>query len=135
MFPFTHTGSGESVLLTARSAPPVTDVVAVPVLLLEFPSGTALAAVAEFVIVVPLGVFALTFTTIEKTAVSPLTTVGLENTTLPVPPTAGDVIAHPVPAVTEDDTKVVLAGTASLTFTEVAVLGPLFVKLMVYVRF
>src|SRR5262245_14261148 len=107
------TGSGESVLVTERSACAFTVVVAVPLLLPPVGSVVVVAAVAVFVIVVPLAVLAFTATTIWKTAVSAAATVALEKTTLPVPPTAGELVLHPVPVVTEADTNVVLAGTAS----------------------
>src|SRR6185295_8797735 len=74
------------------------------------------------------------FTTIVNTAVSPAATVAFENTTLPVPPTAGAVMLQPLPVVTTADTNVVLAGTASVTVTVCASLGPLLAKLIVYVR-
>src|ERR1041384_4034492 len=111
------TGSGESVLVTDRSALTLTVVVAVPVLLPGVGSAVVLAAVAEFEIVAPLATFEFTFTTIVKTAVSPLATVALEKTTFPVPPTAGDEVLHPVPVVTVADTNVAFAGTASVTVT------------------
>ena len=108
-----------------------TVVVAVPVLLAGVGSVVELAAVAEFVIVAPLAVLELTFTTIVKTAVSPAATVPLEKTTLPVPPTAGELVLHQVPVVTTADTNVAFAGTASVTVTVWASLGPLLVKLIV----
>src|SRR6185503_8459536 len=131
MLPPANTGSGESLLVTARSAAALTVVVVVPVLLPGVGSVVVLAAVALFVIVVPLAVLEFTFTTIENTAVSPATTVAFENTTLPVPPTAGAVMLQPVPVVTIADTNVVLAGTASVTVTPCASLGPLLTKLIV----
>jgi hypothetical protein len=125
------TGSGESVFVTARSADVCTVVVAVAVLLADDASPAALAATAVLVIVDPFGVLAATFTTIVNTAVSPAATVALENTTLPVPPTAGAVVLQPVPIVTVADTNVVLAGTASVTVTVGASLGPLLTKFIV----
>src|ERR1044071_8292238 len=111
-------GSGVSVLVTARSACVCTVVVAVPVLLPGVGSVVTVAAVAEFVMVAPLAVLALTLTTIVKTAVSPATTVAFEKTTLPVPPTAGAEVDQPLPVVTVADTNVVFAGTASVTVTD-----------------
>jgi len=87
--------------------------------------------VAELVIVVLFGVFALTFTTIVNTAVSNDATVPFQNTTLPVAPTEGELVLQPVPVVTVAETNVVLAGTASVTVTVCASLGPLFTKLIV----
>src|SRR5258705_2886228 len=125
------TGSGESVLVTDISACVLTVVVAFPVLLAGVGSGVVLAATASLEIVDPLPVFAFTFTTIVKTAVSALGTLPFEKTTLPVPPTAGAAVLHPVPVVTTADTNVVLAGTASVTVTVEADAGPLLTKLTV----
>jgi len=113
------------------SADVCTVVVAVPVLLAGVGSVVTLAAVALLVIVAPLGVPESTFTTIVNVAVSPAATVALENTTFPVPPTAGELVDHPLPVETTADTKVALAGTASVTVTVWASDGPLFVKLIV----
>src|SRR5690242_18487501 len=117
-------GSGEAVLVMAKSALVCTDVVAVPVLLAGVGSVVVLAAVAELEIVAPFAVEELTLTTIVKTAVSPVTDVAFEKTTLPVPPTAGALVDQPVPVVTTALTKVVLAGTASVTVTLCASDGP-----------
>src|SRR3989442_571117 len=108
------TGSGESDLVTDRSAWAWTVVVAVAELLPEFGSVVVLAATALLVIVVPTEVFELTLTTTVNTALSPAATVALENTTLPVPPTAGALVDQPLPVVTVADTKVVLVGVASV---------------------
>jgi hypothetical protein len=101
-----------------------TVVVAVPVLFPGVGSGIVLAAVAELLITVPWIVPALIFTTIWNTALSPLGTEAFEKTTLPVPPTAGALVLHPLPVVTIADTNVVLAGTASVRLTFAASLGP-----------
>src|SRR4029453_10369970 len=95
------TGSGVSLFVTDRSASVVTVVVAVPELLPGVGSAVTDAAVASLVIVAPLGVLAFTFTTIEKTADSPAATVPFEKTIFPVPPTAGVVMAQPLPVVTD----------------------------------
>jgi hypothetical protein len=100
------TGSGESVLVSARSTDVFTVVVAVAVLLPGVGSVVVLAAVTELLIV-PAAVFELTFTTIVKTAVSEFATGDLEKTTFPVPPTAGALVLHPLPVVTVADTDVV----------------------------
>src|SRR5437868_4463051 len=110
-------GSGASDLVTARSACVCTVVVAVPVLLAGVGSVVTVAAVAELLTVAPLAMLALTWTTMVNTADSPATAVALEKTTLPVPPTAGALTLHPAPVVTTADTKVVFAGTASVTVT------------------
>src|SRR5437016_4786002 len=96
------TGSGESLLVTARSALVCTVVVAAPVLLPGVGSVVALAAVALLLIVLPLTALALTLTTIVNTAVSPAATVAFEKTIGPAVFTA-----QPVPVVTTADTKVV----------------------------
>jgi hypothetical protein len=108
-----------------------TVVVAVPVLLPGAGSGIELAAVAELLITVPCTVPALTLTTIWNVAVSPFATDAFENTTFPVPPTAGALVLQPVPLVTVADTNVVFAGTASVTVVVTAEPGPLLVKLIV----
>src|ERR1041385_7320526 len=112
-----NTGSGESVLVTARSACAVIVVVAVPVLFPGVGSVVVDAAVALFVMTVPVAVLASTSTTMVNTAVSPDATVAFEKTTFPVPPTAGADVDQPVPVVTVADTKVVFVGTASVTVT------------------
>src|SRR5437764_792008 len=120
------TGSGESDLVTARSACVCTVVIAVPVLLPGVESVVALEAVAELLIVVPFAVDAGTLTTIVKTALSPATTAAFEKTIGPEVFTA-----QPVPVVTTADTKLVPEGTASLTVTVLASLGPALLKLIV----
>src|ERR1044071_9509835 len=90
-------GSGVSLLVTARSACVCTVVVAVAVLLPAVGSVVVVAAVALLLIVAPLAVLALTLTTMVNTADSPATAVAFEKTTLPVPPTAGALVPHPVP--------------------------------------
>src|SRR5215470_14934172 len=127
MLPPAATGSGESLFVTARSACVITPVVAVAVLLAVFGSFVALAAVAVLVMVAPLATLLLSLTTMVKVAVSALATVALEKTTLPVPPTGGVVAVQPAGAVAE--TKVVLAGTASVTVALLAEPGPLLVRL------
>ena len=124
MFPFTQVGSVESVLVTMRSARPFTIVLAEPVLLPIVPSGVVLVAVTELLIVVLFGVPALTFATIVNIAASSELTAALVKVTVPVPPTGvASVRVHPAGVVVE--TNVALAGTASLTVTDVAGLGPL----------
>src|ERR1044072_4851347 len=131
MFPPTQTGSGESVLVTATSACAITVVVVVLELLDVLLSGVGLATVVVLVIVVLCVVLTSTLTTMVKTAVSPATVVALENTTLPVPPTAGAEVLQPVPVVTVAETNVVFAGTASVTVTVCASDGPLLMKFTV----
>src|SRR5690349_16913902 len=109
------TGSGESVLVTTRSARVITLVEAVAVLLLESVSVSVAAAVALLLIVAPLAVEAGTLTTIVKTADSPAVTAAFEKTIGPEVLTA-----QPVPVVTTAETSEVPAGTASVTVTLLA---------------
>src|ERR1041384_2623301 len=120
------TGSGESLLVTAKSALVCTVVIAVPVLLPGVGSVVALLAVALLLITVPLAVDAGTLTTIVNTADSPAATVAFEKTIGPAVFTA-----HPMPVVTTADTSEVPAGTASLTVTVCASDGPALLKLIV----
>src|SRR5436305_1355685 len=110
----------------ARSACVCTVVVAVPVLLPGVGSVVVVAAVAELLMVAPLAVLALTWTTIVKTAVSPAATVAFEKTIGPEV-----FVPQPVPVVTTAETSEVFAGTASLTVTVCASDGPLLLKLIV----
>src|SRR5262245_35198304 len=119
MSPPTQEGSGEAILVIARSACANTSVVAVLVLLPVFGSAVVVAAVTVFVSVVLFGVFRLTFNTMVKVAVSPAATVIFVNVIVPVPPTGGVVLVHPFPA-TEIDTKVVFGGIGSVTVTDCA---------------
>src|SRR5689334_15132693 len=120
-----NTGSGESLFVTAMSATATTAVVAVPVLFPGVGSVVAVAAVALLVIVAPFAVFGLILTTIVNVAASPAKEVALEKTMLPVPPTAGALVDQPAPTVTLAETNVAFAGTASVTVTVCASLGPL----------
>src|ERR1044071_1826880 len=109
-----------------------TVVVVVPVLLPLTRSVVVEAATALLVITVRSAVAGLTLTTTSNVAVSPLATVPFEKTTLPVPPPAGWLeMLHPGPVVIAAETKVVFVGTASVTVTLLAALGPLLVKLIV----
>src|SRR2546423_1854216 len=108
-----------------------TVVVAVPVLLAGVGSVVVVAAVALLLMTVALVVLLLTLTTIVKTALSPATVVAFEKTTLPVEPTEGALTLQPLPVVTTADTNVVFAGTASVTVTVCASVGPALLKLMV----
>src|SRR5438552_4103210 len=120
------------VLVIARSAEAATVVLAEPVLLPELESGVVLVAVAELLMAVPAATLAPTWTTIVKLGVAPAATVGLVKVTVPVPPTAGALVAQPAGA--EAETKVVPAGTTSERTTPWASLGPLLVRVTVYVR-
>ena len=68
----------------------------------------SLLAVAVFEMIVPAAVAALTLTTSVNTCGAPIASVLRVAVTVPVPPTAGDVIVQPAGPATE--TKVVFAG-------------------------
>src|SRR5437879_7823448 len=91
-------------------------------------SVVAEAAVAVFVIIVPLAVLASSLTTIRKDACSPLAAVASAKTTVPVPPGATASLRDQ-PAGKDADTKLVWAGSGSLTVTVWASLGPKLAKL------
>src|SRR5437667_397824 len=131
MLPFTQAGSGASALVTARSACAITVVIVVLLLLPGVGSVVVVVAVAVLVITVLFTVLTGILTTIWKTAVSPAAIVAFEKMTLPVEPTDGAEVDQPLPVVTTADTKVVFAGTASVTVTVCASDGPLLLKLIV----
>jgi hypothetical protein len=107
------TGSGESVLVTDKSA----DVATVVVAVLET--------------TVPFATLALTLTTSVKTA-DPSGTDDALQLTVPLALTAGVVQLQPPGELR--DTNVVPTGSASLSDTVCAVDGPLLVAVIVYVR-
>src|SRR5262249_39092882 len=83
----------------------------------------------------PVGAPEATLTTTWKEAVALAATEPLEKTMVPLAPTATESVRdQPVPVRTAADTRVVFAGSASLTVTVLASLGPLLAKLIVYVR-
>src|SRR4030095_4499838 len=131
MFCPAMTGSGESVLVIAISALVIAVVVSVSELFPGVGSVGSPVVVTVLEIVVLLATLLLTFTTIVKTAVSPLATSAFEKITLPVTPTAGALVDQPVPVVTAAETKVVLVGVPSVTETLVSFDGPLLTKLIV----
>src|SRR5690348_10757206 len=104
LLPATTLGVGLAVLVNTRSASPVTVVVVEAVLFAGVVSFVVLAAVTLLVITVACAVVLVTFTVMVNTAVSPLATVAFEKTMLPVAPTAGAAVPHPVPVVTTADT-------------------------------
>src|SRR5437588_4524710 len=115
MFWPASTGLGLPVLLVmTRSACVPTVVMAELELLPGLGSAVAEAAVAVLVITVPFMVLASTLTTIRKDASSPLATVAFAKTMVPVPPT-GVASVRDQPAGKDADTKVVWAGSGSLT--------------------
>jgi hypothetical protein len=132
MLPPTLTGSGESAFVTRRFAPaPLTAVVVVAVLLAVTASSGELT-VALFVITVPAGVAAVTYST-RAMELDPTPTDGLVQAWVPVPPSGSGEHVHPAAAATE--TNVVPAGVVSETVTFDAASGPAFVTVIEYVMF
>src|SRR5436309_2440235 len=109
------TGSGESVLVTDRSAWAITAVVSVSLLSAGLTSVVVLLAVAVFVTIEPSSTLALTLTTKVNVAVAPAARVVVKALIVPVPPAGGVTRLNAGPEVWVADTKVVLAGTASLS--------------------
>src|SRR6266550_7446921 len=118
------TGSGESLLVTARSAEPLTVVVAVALLLAVFGSVGAPDTVAVFVSVDEA--LLVTKTTMVTVADAAALIAPSEHVTVVVP--------EHVPCDAVADTRAVPAGSVSDTVAEVAWFGPLFVTVIVYVR-
>src|SRR2546430_17347660 len=123
--------SAGPVFVTERSAPALTVVVVVAELFPGTLSVVPLDIVAVLLIVVPLGVFALTFTTRLKLALAPAANVAIAHVTVPVPPAAGLVQVNAGPLICATDTNVVFAGVASLSEAFWASLGPAFATLIV----
>jgi hypothetical protein len=116
------TGSGESVFVTERSAAPVpTVVVSVSLSLPLFGSGVVDVIVAVLLRIVPPATDAFTLTVNVKTAL-PMVMFGFVHVIVPIPPTGGVVQVQPPGATIE--TKVVSAGTESVSERLVASLGP-----------
>ncbi len=114
--------------LLTESVGSATVVVAVEELFVPFGSDVVLATDATLVIVEPLAP-ELTCTTNVKVGDAAAAKLALVLVTVPVPPTGGVVDVHPAGAVNE--TKVVLAGTVSVTATFCASLGPPLVNIKV----
>src|SRR5262245_19860259 len=125
------TGSGESDLVTARSACETTLVVAVLLLLAALLSALSAVVVAVLVSVVPAGVAAPTLTVMVNVAISAFGTFAFSKVIVPVPPAATESVrVHPTGRAPVE-TNVVLAGIASVTLTPVELSDPLFLKTMV----
>src|SRR2546423_3819101 len=103
---------GERCLLIARSALVWTVVVAVAELLPGVGSVVAFVSVAVLLMIVPLAVPAVTFTTTVKILEALAASVGLVNVNVPVPP-AGTASVRDQPDGVVTETSVVFAGTAS----------------------
>src|SRR5438046_1572165 len=84
-----------------------------------------LDTVAVSVMFVPLAVLELTWTTMVKVAEAPAARVGAVPLIVPVPPTGGLVNVKVTPLFWLSDTKVVLAGMLSESWTFWASEGPL----------
>src|SRR5438445_822550 len=76
-----------------------------------------LETVAVFVMLVPLGVLELTWTTTVKVADAPPARVAVVPLIVPVPPAGGLLKVKVVPPLWLSDTKVVLVGTLSVSCT------------------
>src|SRR5256885_4839572 len=102
------TGSGESDLVTERSAAveASTLVVAVALSLSGFLSQVSLDTLAVLLITVPAGVSALTFTTRMNVALAPLANVSAVAGAPPAPPGAGVVGVYPRPRSSMEDATV-----------------------------
>jgi hypothetical protein len=72
---------------------------------------------AVLLIVLLPGALGTTWSTITKVAEDPADRVAIVAVVVPVPPTAGFVTVNAGPAVWLSETKVALAGTASVTLT------------------
>src|SRR5207245_1565618 len=116
--------TGGPVLVTAKSADVATVDVAVDALFAALASAVVVTAVAVLLTVDPLAVPAPTWTTIWKVAVPLAAKVVSVAVIVPPPPTGGLVIVKAGPDVCVAETKVVFAGTASLSVTFWASLGP-----------
>src|SRR6266550_1031280 len=132
MFAPARTGSGESLMATERSgsAALVTVVVSVAVLFVGFES-VVLEAISAMLVIVVSFAAAFTLTTSLKLAPVPPASVAMVQVTVPVPPNGGTVQVKVAPVFWVNETKVVPAGTASVSVTPWASLGPRLVRLMV----
>src|SRR5260370_406390 len=90
-----------------------------------------LETVAVFVMLVPAGVLELTWTTTVKVAEAPAARVAVVPLIVPVPPAGGLVNVKVTPLFWVSETKVVLLGTLSVSWTFWASEGPLLVTVMV----
>ena len=118
--------------VTFRSSTRTTDVFAVDVLFDGLLSCGAVTAAVFTITSVPGATPAPTFTTTVIDGAPPTASEASEHETVPFAPTAGVVHDQPAPALS--DTKVVFAGSGSLTSTSVAFDGPPFATASEYVR-
>jgi hypothetical protein len=118
------TGLGLPLLVTLRSQDIRTFVTTVVLLLLELGSVVPEAEMEEFAVIVATATVGARFTTTIMFADAPAATLGLVQVT-------EAATVHVQPAGAESDTKVVLAGIASVKLTVDAAAGPLLVTLSV----
>src|SRR5713226_4949969 len=115
MFEPALTGSGLSLLVTDKSAAVLTVVIWVESLFAGLGSAVVVVTLAVLLIVVPLVVEELMFTTSVNVAVAPAARVALVAVTVPVPPTAGVVSVNAGPEVCIIETNVVFVGVESVS--------------------
>src|SRR5207244_5774029 len=125
------TGLGVPVMVMPTTADATTGVVTVAVLLFELLSCVLLDTVAVLTMFEPLGVLALTWTTMVNVAEAPAANVASVPVIVPVPPAGGLLNVKVGPLVWLSETKVVLAGVFSVSCTFWAAEGPLFATVMV----
>src|SRR5260370_240612 len=123
------TGLGVPVMVMPTTAEVTTGVVTVAEWGLV--ESVGLDTVAVFVMVLPAGVLGLTWTTTVNVAEAPAARVAVMPLIVPVPPAGGLVKVKVTPLFWASDTKVVLAGTLSVSCTFWASEGPLSVSVMV----
>src|SRR5260221_416212 len=123
------TGLGEPVMVMPTVAAATTGVVTVAECGLVVSVG--LDTVAVLTMFEPPGALELTWTTTANVAEAPAAMVAVVPEIVPVPPTGGLVKVKVGPLVWLSDTKVVLAGTLSVSFSLWASEGPLLVWVMV----
>jgi len=119
--------------VTARSARVDAVEIAVDELLPGVGSLVALVTVAVLLMLMPFASLEMTLKTMLNVAVAALAKFAIVQLIGPVPPTAGVVHANVGPAVCVTETNVMPTGTLSVSETVCAPLGPLFVRLTVYV--
>ena len=124
ILPPAATGLGLPLLVTIRSQEVWTFVTTVVLLLADVGSVVTEEETEEFAVIVATATVGARFTTTMMFADAPAATLGLVQVT-------EAVTVHVQPAGAETDTKVVLAGIASVKLTVDAAAGPLFVTVCV----
>src|SRR5712691_516680 len=123
------TGLGVPVMVMPRTADVTTGVVTVAECGLV--ASVGLDTVAVFVMFEPPAALGLTWTTTVNVAEPPAARVAVVPLIVPVPPAGGLLNVKVGPLVWLSETKVVLAGMASVSWTFCASDGPLSVSVMV----